>query len=79
MQRMLCGGPRGWCWLTTGSVFVLAGCDPTVRDTVLAGVQQAATGLFTSFIAAFFESLAAEEEEITTVMRMVEEIPKLFA
>lgn len=78
MRRVLCGGRRWRYWFAAGGMFVLAGCDPTVRDTVLAGVQNAATGLFSSFIAAFFESLAAEEEPITTVMRMVEELPGYF-
>jgi hypothetical protein len=78
MRRVLSGGRRWW-WVMAGGTFVLAGCDPTVRDTVLGGVQSATTGLFSSLIAAFFESLATEEETITTVMRMVEELPQYFA
>lgn len=41
-----------------GSALVLQGCDPGVRDTVITGVQDASTGLLTSFVNAFFESLS---------------------
>jgi hypothetical protein len=60
---------RGWLLaMSMGGAFVLGGCDPAVRDTVLSGVQSASTGLVTTFIAAFFESLAAEEEEAATTV-----------
>ncbi|TWT45235.1 hypothetical protein RAS1_16570 [Phycisphaerae bacterium RAS1] len=39
----------------------LQGCDPAVRDTVLTGVEGAATGLAGTFIQAFFESLTADQ------------------
>ena len=35
----------------------LSGCDPTVRDTVLTGIQTALVGLVSSIINAFFLSL----------------------
>jgi hypothetical protein len=35
----------------------LSGCDPTVRETVLTGIQTAMTSLVTSVIQAFFLSL----------------------
>lgn len=63
---------QGRVWLAIsavgGSTFVLEGCDPTVRDTVLSGVESSATSLFSSFIQAFFESLAAEDEGAATVV-----------
>lgn len=37
-----------------GSLLVLEGCDPNARETVLSGVEAATTGLFSTFIAAFF-------------------------
>lgn len=46
-------------------VFVLTGCDPTVRDTVLGGVEGAASSLSTTFIQAFFESLAKDPNSST--------------
>jgi putative exporter of polyketide antibiotics len=55
--------------LAAGSgAFVLSGCDPNVRDTVLSGVEAATTGLFTTAVAAFFQSLQSEEEIPTTVL-----------
>lgn len=56
-----------------GGALVLSGCDPTVRDTVLSGVEGAATTLFGTFVSAFFESLEPTEEVPTTVMKMVVE------
>lgn len=70
---------RGRAWLASlaiGSPFVLGGCDPTVRETVLSGVAEAATGLTGTFIQAFFQSLLAPEEDSdapTTVMRPIVE------
>lgn len=49
-----------------GSGFVLGGCDPTVRDTVLGGVSEAATGLASTFIQAFFKSLTATDPNSDT-------------
>lgn len=40
---------------------VMSGCDPAARDTVLQGVNDAATGLGTSFINAYFETLQEDE------------------
>ena len=48
--------------LTGGTVFVLSGCEPNVRDTVLAGVETATGNLASTFIAAFFQSLIEPEE-----------------
>lgn len=49
----------------SGGMFVLTGCDPTVRDTVLGGVEGAASSLSTTFIQAFFESLAKDPNSST--------------
>jgi hypothetical protein len=76
---------RGRIWLLTavsgGGLFVLSGCDPTVRDTVLAGVESATTTLLTTFITAFFESVlsAGDESTVTTVKALVEQVPEFFA
>lgn len=62
---------RGRAWLATltmGGAFVLGGCDPAVRDTVLGGLQSVSTDLASTFIAAFFESIAAQEEEAATTI-----------
>lgn len=70
-------------WLLTvmsGGLFLLAGCDPTVRDSVLNGVGTAATTLSTTFIQAFIQSLlSAEEETATTVRGVLENLPQFFA
>ncbi len=70
-------------WLLTvasgGGLFVLEGCDPDVRDTVLTGVGSAATGLAGTFINAFVQSLQADEEETAaTVRAIIEHVPQFF-
>jgi hypothetical protein len=76
---------RGRIWLLTavsgGGLLVLSGCDPTVRDTMLAGVESATTTLLTTFITAFFESVlsAGDDSAVTTVKAVVERVPEFFA
>lgn len=68
---------RRYLWLGLGGgALVLQGCDPNVRDTILGGVEGATTGLTATFIQAFFESLAADEEVATIVMAT--EQPEVF-
>ena len=43
--------------LTGAVVFQSGGCDPTIRDTVFAGIQSATVGLFTTFLNALFLAL----------------------
>jgi hypothetical protein len=82
MGRMLL---RGRIWLLStisgGGLLVLGGCDPTVRDTVLSGVESATTTLMTTFITAFFETVLAPEEEdtVTTVKAVIEQVSEAFA
>jgi len=82
MRRLLL---RGRIWLVSaisgGSLFVLGGCDPNVRETVLAGVEGATTTLITTFIQAFFESVLAPEDEgtVTTVRAITEQLSQFFA
>lgn len=40
-----------------GSAFQLSGCDPAVRDTLLAGLEETTTALSNALISAFFISL----------------------
>ena len=75
---------RGKLWVLAtaagGGLFVLGGCDPEVRDTMLAGAESAATTLMTTIISAFFESvLAVDDETATTVKAFIEQIPDYFA
>ena len=73
---------RGRMWLMTtaaGGLFVLSGCDPDVRDTVLGGVESAATTLVTTFIQAFFETVLAPDDTAATVKVFIEQIPSYFA
>jgi hypothetical protein len=46
-----------------GSLMVLDTCNPQVRDTILGGVSSAATGLTSTFIQAFFEGLAQNDDD----------------
>jgi hypothetical protein len=68
-MRRLVNRARKWTLsVALGSGMALGGCDPTVRDTVLTGVEGASTTLITTLIQAFFETLQPEEEgEPTTV------------
>ncbi|MEW6198883.1 MAG: hypothetical protein AB1601_09495 [Planctomycetota bacterium] len=81
MRRLL---RRGQLWMLTvasgGGLFVLEGCDPAVRNTVLEGVSSAATSLSSTFIGAFFQSLLADEEETaTTVRAIIDTASQIFA
>lgn len=40
--------------LVGGTVFQLGGCDPTVREALLTGLQTSLIGLLTAMINAFF-------------------------
>ena len=40
-----------------GSAFALSGCDPTVRSTLLTGLETTTQGLSNALISAFFLSL----------------------
>ena len=40
-----------------GSAFQLSGCDPDVRQTVIAGLQTTTIGLSAALITAFFQTL----------------------
>jgi hypothetical protein len=78
---LLRGRIRLLSMVSGGSLLVLSGCDPTVRDTVLSGVEGATTTLITTFIQAFFQSVLAPDEEgtVTTVKAIVERVPEFFA
>lgn len=70
---------RAWIRLgigAGGTLLALDSCDQNVRDTVLSGVEGAATTLVTTFVQAFFESVAANQEGDPTVVMMVE--PLMF-
>jgi hypothetical protein len=57
---------RGRIWLAAASIggpFVLVGCDPQVRDTVLTGVEGASQTLLSTFVQAFFESLTPKTDD----------------
>ncbi len=72
---------RSRVWVLTvgmaGGVFVLESCDATVRDTVLTGVGSAATGLASTFIQAFIQSLQAQDQTTTTMRVNLHDLPPL--
>lgn len=80
MRRMVTRWQMKWtAFLTGGSLLVLEGCEPAVRDTVLAGVEAAANGLAATFITAFFQTLQEPEETATTVRAIIEALPRIVA
>jgi len=80
-MRRLCNRSRLWLLTvaTAGGLFVLQGCDPTVRDTVLTGVGTAATSLTSTFIQAFIQSLQAQDQQTATTVRAVLDYLPQFA
>ena len=50
---------RRWVLLLAGTAMPLSlsGCDPTVRDTLLTGIQTSMTTLLSSVLSAFFTAL----------------------
>ena len=52
---------RRWAFVLAGGVplLSLSGCDPTVRNTVLTGIQSSLTTLLSAVISAFFTALQA--------------------
>ena len=76
---------RGQFWLLSlasgASLLALDACDPTVRDTVLAGVGSAATGLASTFIQAFIQSLTQPADATTnaTVQALIDLVPRILA
>ncbi len=50
-------GARVW---VAGGLFVLSGCDPQVRSTILTGLETSSTSLSQTFISAFFQKLQSD-------------------
>jgi hypothetical protein len=48
-----------------GSVFQLGGCDPTVRSTLLMGLESTTNALTDTLVSAFFISLQDDEDGTT--------------
>ncbi len=81
-MRGLLRRSRGWALTLAcgGSLLALSACDPTVRDTVLQGVGTAATGLVTTFIQAFIQSLSTtNDENVPTTVQATDYAPQVFA
>lgn len=51
-----------------GTLLALDSCDQNVRDTVLTGVEGAATTIVTTFVQAFFESIVNNGEGDPTIV-----------
>lgn len=71
---------RRWVLLLAGTVtpLSLSGCDPTVRDTLLTGIQTSMTTLFSSVLSAFFTAIqnAATSQ---TAMHAIEAVKTFVA
>ena len=64
-----------------GGLFLLEGCDPTVRDTLLTGFGNATTGLIGAFVQALIQQLQANDvtQPATTVRAILDTVPQFFA
>lgn len=81
-MRCLLASKRLWWYAMAvgGGTLVLSGCDPAVRELVLTGVSNATTGLASTFIGAFFQSLIQQDDGTTTTVRaVIEQARLLFA
>lgn len=63
---------RRWALVLAGTItpLSLSGCDPTIRDTLLTGIQTSASTLLTSVLEAFFTALqnvATSQTAMSTV------------
>jgi hypothetical protein len=80
MRRLFTRSRKGVLAAAAGTTLALGGCDPTARDTVLAGVEGAATVLTDTFIRAFFETLQPEEEDQATIVQtFADDLPAVFS
>lgn len=70
MRRLLNRGRIGVLAVGVGSLMALQGCQTDVRDTVLGGVNAAATSLATTFINAFFLSIQTQDEGAPTTVQV---------
>ncbi|HRX84883.1 MAG TPA: hypothetical protein P5572_07690 [Phycisphaerae bacterium] len=52
--------------LLGGSALQLSSCDPTVRSTLLTGLETTTSTLAQTFISAFFVSLTNDNTSLTT-------------
>ena len=52
--------------LIGGSTLILGDCDPTVRQTLLTGLEATTSTLAQTFITAYFISLQEDEDDLTT-------------
>lgn len=56
----------GSVFVVGGSVFQLGGCDPTVRSTLLTGLEATTGALTDTIVSAFFISLQDDGEQVAT-------------
>ena len=64
------------------ALFGLGGCDADVRDSLVTGVQGAATGLVTTLIEALFQSFLSDQLDsgtTTTVNAVFEDLVRWMA
>lgn len=68
-----------WKWMAVafvGGAFALSGCQPEIRDTLLSGLQDAATGLASTFLDALFIRIRSDS---TALAPVVEQLAHLLA
>ena len=56
-----------------GMLPVLSGCDPTIRETLLTGIESATLSLVNAIVAAFFSGLLEEGSTLKGVQALVEQ------
>ena len=60
--------------VTGATAFQFSGCDPTIRDTIFAGIQSATVGLITTFVNSIFLVIQPTTETATTTKAVIEKL-----
>lgn len=60
--------------LTGATAFQFSGCDPTIRDTIFAGIQSATVGLITTFVNSLFLVIQPTDDTTTTTKAVIEKL-----
>jgi hypothetical protein len=72
---------KGMLVLLSGGMMLgtVSNCEPAVQGAVVSGLQSASQSLATGLLNALFLSFTPDEEVLTTVKAIVDELPSFLA